>query len=72
VFRITGIIEKTPAEKSGLQKNDIVLSINGTSVKGISLGEALNLIEQSGRRLYFEVDRNGTIMDFTMKLFKVL
>jgi len=72
ILRITGLIDNTPGAKSGLQKNDIILAINGSSVKGKQLGEVLQLIEEKGKRLNFKIDRNGRTMEFDIKLNKLL
>ena len=71
-FRITGIIAKTPGEKSGLKKNDVILAINGTQLKGLHLGEVVKVMEEAGRMVYFDIDRDGEVLQLKMRLFKAL
>lgn len=58
--RITGIIEGTPAEEAGLRANDIIVEVDGTSVYGFSLTEAVALIKgEAGTEVTLTIFREG-------------
>lgn len=44
-IRIISVIEETPAQFADLKANDIILSINGKKVSGLSLAEVSNLVK---------------------------
>lgn len=44
-IRIISVIEETPAQFADLKPNDIILSINGKKVSGLSLAEVSNLVK---------------------------
>lgn len=70
-YRISGVIRDSPADKSGLKKNDIILGVNGQSVEGLKLGELLQLIENGGRKVTFGVKRGKEEMIFSFKIFRL-
>ncbi len=43
-FRITGITAASPAERAGLQVNDVIQSIGGESIKGMTTAEVRSII----------------------------
>lgn len=53
-------IKGSPAERGGLLAKDIILSVNGESLTGLTLQEAVNLIRgEKGTKAKLEVIRNG-------------
>lgn len=44
-IRIMNVIEETPAQFADLRRNDIILTINGKNVSGLSLTEVSNLVK---------------------------
>ena len=57
--RIIDVVEKGPAESSGLKKDDLVVSIDGRAVRKMEdMGRALQG-SPVGRRMIFEVERDG-------------
>ena len=58
--QITGIIEGSPSEEVDLRINDIIYEIDGTSVFGMSLVEAVNLIKgEEGTEVVLTIIREG-------------
>ena len=59
------VIENSPAEKSGLQANDVILKINNTNVK--TWDDLSRLISGSDGALKFYVKRDGKIQTFIIR-----
>ncbi len=60
IYTVASVRKDSPAERCGLQKGDLVLSINGSNAYNFSLQRINDLLkEEEGKWLYFEVDRNG-------------
>ncbi len=59
-LEIISPIKGSPAEKAGLQPQDIITAINGKSTAGLSLDGAVNLIRgQAGTKVVLSVLRNS-------------
>ncbi len=55
-------IKGSPAEKAGIQSNDIVLSVNGEKLEGLTLGQAaLKIRGAKGTQAKLELIRNGYV-----------
>jgi hypothetical protein len=71
-FRISGVIRESAAERAGLRKDDLIHAIRGEPVQGKSLGIVLKMIEDSGRKIFIDVERDGEILEYRIRVFKVL
>lgn len=61
--------DNMPAAKSGLQIGDLIQSINGTSVIGMSSDSVSNMLRgEAGTKLTIEVERPGAKQPVTIKL----
>lgn len=57
---ITGVIENTPAEESGLQYGDIICEVDGVSVSGMENTDVVRLIKgEEGTRVNITIYRAG-------------
>ncbi|WP_163539840.1 S41 family peptidase [Gracilibacillus sp. YIM 98692] len=57
---IVAPIKDSPAEKAGLKPNDQVLSVDGESIEGLDLYEAVNKIRgEKGSQVVLEINRPG-------------
>jgi len=73
---ITGVSPDTPAAKSGLQRNDKIIELDGIdlSKKNDDVDEATDFLrkyvksKKSGEKLTVKIDRNGKILTKTLKL----
>lgn len=64
------VIPGSPADKAGLEENDIILEIDGTKLdKGKSLGSIIRQ-KQIGESIQLKVLRNGTEKDISITLEK--
>ncbi|MDP4083582.1 MAG: S41 family peptidase [Bacillota bacterium] len=58
---IVSPIKGSPAEKAGLKPNDLILSVNGKSLQGMSSTQAVNLIRgKKGTKVELMIQRPGT------------
>lgn len=72
-YRIAEIRPDSPAAAKGLQKGDVLVSINGKLAHKFSLGEISEILSsKEGRRIRMEIQRNGVIKKFVFKLVKIL
>lgn len=73
VYTISSVRKDSPADLCGLQKGDVVISINGLTAYKYSLQGINDLLKsEEGKWLYFEVDRNGQILKFRFQLKSIL
>lgn len=57
--------EGSPAEKAGLQKGDIIIKIDGKSMKGKTSSDVSSMIKgMSGSKVNITINRDGKEMDF--------
>ncbi|MFN8274021.1 MAG: PDZ domain-containing protein [Flavobacteriaceae bacterium] len=69
IFSIAGIRKNSPAEKCGLQKGDIIISINGVQTYKYSLQQINDLLKtHEGKTMYFKVERGGKNLEFQFEL----
>ncbi|MFD0989682.1 aspartyl protease family protein [Mariniflexile jejuense] len=68
-YIIVELRENSPAEKVGLQKGDIIVSINSKASYQFTLQQLIQEFhEDSGKRIRLIVDRNGNELTFNFKL----
>ena len=73
VYTVSNIRKNSPAELSGLQKGDIIISINNVTGYKYSLQEINNLLRsEEGKWLYFEIERESKILKFKFQLKDLL
>lgn len=64
-------IRGSPAEKAGLQPRDILLSVNGESLQGLTLSEAVAKIRgPKGTKAKLKVQREGTVEPLDLELVR--
>lgn len=67
---IVSPIKGTPAEKAGLQAHDIIVSVDGTRLQGLSSSEAVALIKgEKGTEVKLVIQR-GDAEPFTVKIIR--
>lgn len=67
---IVSPIKGTPAEKAGLQPNDVIVSVDGKSLSGVSSSEAVKLIKgEKGTKVTLVIQR-GDAEPFTVELVR--
>jgi hypothetical protein len=73
IFSIANIRSKSPAEIVGLKIEDIIVSINNTTVNNFSLQKINQLLKSEDEKwITIEVDRNGQILKFRFQLKDLL
>lgn len=69
VYSIAGIRKNSPAEKCGLQKGDIIISINGIQAYKYTLQQINDILKtQEGKNMYFTIERAGKNLEFQFEL----
>lgn len=69
IYSISGIRKNSPAEKCGLQKGDILVSINGAQAYKYTLQQINDMLKtHEGKTMYFTVERNGKNQNFQFEL----
>ncbi len=72
-FEIAEIRKESPAALAGLQKGDIILSVNGKQTHRYSLQEVSEMLnEKPDKKIKLMVDRSAKILRFAFTLKKVL
>ncbi|MUV39073.1 C-terminal processing peptidase [Lentibacillus sp. JNUCC-1] len=68
---IVSPIKDSPAEEAGLRPNDKVLSVDGESIKGLDLHEAVEKIRgEKGSEVVLEIQRQGVSEPFNVTLVR--
>lgn len=73
VYEIASVREDSPAQKIGLLRGDIVVSINNKHTYKLSLQEIITLLKaDSGGYIEIEIRRNGRTINFRFQLEELL
>ncbi len=65
LVRVISPIDDTPAKRAGIESGDIIIKLNERNVKGMSLGEAIELMRgPSGSNVTLTIVREGTVNPF--------
>ncbi|HLA54748.1 MAG TPA: PDZ domain-containing protein [Flavobacterium sp.] len=73
IYAIMNVRKDSPADLCGLQKGDIIISINRTPCERYTLQEINNMFKsEEGRLIELEVERNGKAMKFKFRLKSIL
>ncbi len=68
-YRVNNLVEDSPAAKAGVEKNDILLKINGQEAYQLSLNEVIGkLREKNGKRIKLLIQRKGVYKKIDFKL----
>jgi carboxyl-terminal processing protease len=69
---IVAPLRGSPAEKAGIQPGDAIITVDGTPVTGLSLGEAVNLIKgPKGTMVNLGLRRNGNLLEVRVMRAKI-
>jgi membrane-associated protease RseP (regulator of RpoE activity) len=72
-FRVNNVLEGSPADLAGIQKNDVILKINGKNAYDFDLEEIIGKFQRkSGAKIKLEIMRNDQIMTFVFRLKKIV
>jgi hypothetical protein len=72
-FRVNNVLEGSPADLAGIQKNDIILKINGKNSYDFTLTEIIAKFQSKpNAKIRLEIMRNDEIMTITFRLKKVV
>ena len=60
-FKINGVLENSPAQEAGLQKNDVIIAVDGQTSSNLTLSHLNDLFEQPVRRKLTIRRANSTV-----------
>ena len=64
---ITHVVRNSPAQKAGIQDNDVIVAVDGTSTQGMKVDDVAGKLRgPKGTNVTITVDRGGTSQDFTV------
>jgi carboxyl-terminal processing protease len=73
VIRIVAPIDGTPAHKAGLKSGDLIISMDGVQVKGLSLGESVSLMRgKPGSEIVLTIVRKDRPEPFEVTLKRAI
>lgn len=73
IFKIVNVRENSPGAIAGLKKEDVIVTINKKSAGSYSLQEINELLKsEDGKKILFEVKRNGKYLKMTLQLKSIL
>lgn len=73
VIRIVAPIDDTPAHKAGLKSGDLIVSMDGVQVKGLSLGESVSLMRgKPGSEIVLTIVRKDRPEPFEVTLKRAI
>lgn len=69
---ITKVLDNTPAQKAGVQENDVITAVNGEDVRGADVTSVVAKTRgEAGTDVTVTVERGGVPMDFSMTREKI-
>ena len=73
IYTVAGTRAGSPAEEVGLQKGDVVVSVNNRAAYRFSLQQLNNILKtEDGRLIEMTVEREGKILEFEFRLKALL
>lgn len=73
IYSISNVRQDSPAALAGLEKNDVLITINNRAASSYSLQSINNLLKANeGKKVKMEVERNGQIIATEFVLKKIL
>lgn len=69
IVKVVSPIEGTPADEAGIQPGDLIVQVNGESVQGLTLNEAVDMMRGPvGSEITITISRQGTPDPFDVSL----
>ena len=66
-IKILEVYKDSPAEKAGLQKDDIIFKVNGEEIKGLTAADVSNKVKgEQGTKVDLTIKRGEEIIDVTL------
>lgn len=73
IFKIVNVREDSPGATAGLKKDDVIVSINRKPASTYTLQSINELLKsEDGKKILFEVNRNGKYVKTTLQLKSIL
>ncbi|MEE8587189.1 MAG: aspartyl protease family protein [Acidobacteriota bacterium] len=72
LFRVVSLIEDSPAAQQGIEKNDLLLAVDGRSMQSMTSDELKELLRQEDRTLRLRVRRGEEVREFELTTRRLL
>ena len=72
LFRVGSLIENSPAAQQGIEKNDLLLAVDGRSVQSMTSDELRELLRQEDRKLRLRVRRGEEVREIDLTTRRLL
>ncbi|WP_418263262.1 PDZ domain-containing protein [Flavobacterium faecale] len=73
IYKVASVRLNSPAEKSGIQRGDIIIAINKHDADNYTYQELISILKSANEKwISMEVLRNGAIHQFSFKLVNIL
>jgi len=71
-FKVENVVAGSPAAKAGVEKGDILVSIDGRPASSFTLETLKLYLKEAGRTVALKVDRAGNPKDFSFRLERLI
>jgi membrane-associated protease RseP (regulator of RpoE activity) len=69
VYQVAQVYTNSPAERAGIRKHDLIISIDGIDANDLSLNEIYKLFQaKAGKKIKILIDRSGQRIKFSFEL----
>lgn len=66
-IRVSSVYSNSPAKEAGIKTGDIIIEVNGQSIMGLSLIEAITLVNgEEGIMVNLKIIRDGKVLEFNL------
>jgi hypothetical protein len=72
VFKVENVVTDSPAAKAGVEKGDILVSVDNKPASSFTLETLKRHMREAGRAVALQVQRAGKTMDFSFRLERLI
>ncbi len=69
--KVVSVFEGSPAQREGMQADDLLLEVEGTDLKSLDTGEIADLVASAGDEVHLKIRRGKEDMEILVKLDRI-